>query len=826
MTTTTPMMAQWHALKEQAKDALLFFRLGDFYEAFHHDAETISSNLDLCLTKRQDVPMCGVPAHAADNYIDKLLAKGFKVAVAEQTEDPKNVKGLVKREIVRIVSPGTLVSSSLLEERKNNYFASIARQGSQIAIALIDLSCARFSVQESADEKALLSILLSHNPRELLVGDAFFSKHPLLIKEIKEGANPLINTLPQWRFSEEVARDFLLGHFGVKTLEGFGLAGKSAAISAAGALLCYLQEDLSQSIKQIEAIELKSAHQHLLFDRATIENLAILTSPFGRKATLLEVIDHTVTPMGGRKLAGWLAAPLLNITEIQARQQKIHILIHNKAALSLIRGALEKIRDLERLYTRIGSPFASPRDLASLAQSLMMIPYLKEDLTFLFPDFAEKLEPLAPLVTLIQSALVDEPPQKIQDGGAFRSGFHKELDELHLMAKDSKAWLLNYQERLKRETGIKTLKVGYNRMFGYYIEVSKGQQDKAPPDFERRQTLTNGERYTSIELKNYEKMALGAEMRIRTIETELFSELKKEACLYGKQLLANADVLSSLDALASLATAAALGGWCCPTLHEGSSLEIIEGRHPVIENALLDERFIPNDTRLGGDESSMMIITGPNMAGKSTYIRQVALIVILAHTGSFVPAKRAEIPLTDKVFSRIGASDNLARGQSTFMVEMCETANILNTATSKSLVILDEIGRGTSTYDGISIAWAVAEYLLQDFFRPKTLFATHYFELTELPEQNHGASNWHIAVLETEGEVRFLRKIIPGSADKSYGIHVAKISGMPIEVVERSKQILAHLEIAHGQKKGLNPPKKKGKEKKFSSSQEVQLTLF
>lgn len=827
---TTPMMIQWHACKEQAGEALVFFHLGDFYEAFYQDAEIISQALGLTLTKRQEIPMCGVPCHAAENYIDKLVGKGYKVAIADQVEDPRQAKGIVKREVTRIVTPGTLINSSLLVEKANNFFACIAQVGQFFGLAYIDLSCALFRVQEIEKQEDLLNTLFSLQPKEVLVSVDFEKKNDILLREIRNGLGASVCVTDSWRFSHEVTATFLISHFRVVTLDGFGLRGQPASINASGALLAYLQEELNLSIDPIRQIETDSLQSIMGIDRATRKNLELTASlqDGSRKNTLLSIIDHTQTPMGGRLLTNWLTKPLVELQKIIARQEQVGRLAQNSPALSIIRGQLEQVRDMERLLMRLNSNAPSPRDMTALAASFSPIPYLQEDLLQI-PDFeslANELQPLPTLLTLVKNTLIDEPPARVSDGNLFRRGVHDELDELYTLKQDSRSWLASYQEKLKEELGIKTLKVGYNRMVGYYIEISKGQTDKAPGYFEAKQTLTNGQRYVTAELKSYEQKVLTAQERIKSIEAEIFLGLKHKILEFGEKILKTAAAIAKIDALQSLGFAARLHNFTKPKVHEGSALEILSGRHPIVEAVNYGERFIPNDTHMDGENVHMMIITGPNMAGKSTYIRQVALLAILAQIGSFVPASSAKLPIFDKIYSRIGASDDLSRGQSTFMVEMTETANILHNATAKSLVILDEIGRGTSTYDGISIAWAVAEHLLTEKMRPKTLFATHYWELTQLEERTAGAANYHVAVDESSEEIRFLRKIVRGSTDKSYGIHVAKLAGMPQQVIERAGEILQHLETSSNRKNPFDPPTRRTKVKKNSSSSQVQLTLF
>ncbi|MBU6446109.1 MAG: DNA mismatch repair protein MutS [Verrucomicrobia bacterium] len=766
------MMSQWQACKTQAKEALLLFRLGDFYEAFYEDAQIISKEIGLTLTARQGLPMCGVPFHTAEGYIDKLIAKGHKIAIAEQTEDPKAAKGLVKREIARIVTPGTVVNSQLLNDKKNNFFVAVMQVGSLFGVAALDLTTTEFKVSEHEKEQSLLDELCRLRPAEMLVSKQFeclkdLSFHFGFLANEKKALDPSLSA------------DVLKAHFDVHNLDGFGLRNKPAAVTAAGTLLLYLKEELNLSLEHLRSIQL-DALSTMAIDRSTMRNLAIDT-------TLIDLLDETYTPMGGRLIRQWLQYPLLSVAQITERQQEVEHYLHHPHAKEA-REHLSRIRDLERLMMKISARYATARDVYALGVSLSHLPALKHLLQL------EGLFDAGPLAQKILSSLNDSPPLRIGEGDVFKDGYNTELDQLRLLCKDSMTWMANYQIHLREQTGIKTLKVGYTKAFGYYIEVSRAQSEKIPASFIRRQTLVNAERFITQELKEFEHQVLTAEERSKALEIELFEQLRAEIAGFAPAVHGAAKEIAKRDVLLALAKVAVQHQWVRPVVDESDVLEIVEGRHPVIERAIGRALFIPNDTHLH-PEQQLMLITGPNMAGKSTYIRQVALIVILAQAGSFVPARSARIGLVDKVFSRIGASDDLARGQSTFMVEMTETANILNNATSRSLVLLDEIGRGTSTYDGISIAWAVAEYLLTTHRKmAKTLFATHYWELTRLENEFRHAANFQTAVEETASGIVFLRKIVRGGTDKSYGIHVAKLAGLPPKVIQRAEAMLKELE--------------------------------
>ncbi|KAF3361822.1 DNA mismatch repair protein MutS [Chlamydiales bacterium STE3] len=831
---TTPMMAQWYECKAAAKDAILFFRLGDFYEAFYDDAALIAKELDLTLTKRQDTPMSGVPYHTAETYIDRLVSKGYKVAVAEQTENPTG-KGLVNREVKRFITPATNFSSSYLSEKSNTFFACVHQLGTLFGLAIADLTTGECYVIEFDDLKTLQSELYRLCPKELLISSKFKEKHPQFLEDLHTGLSCLVNSIPEWHFEHKLCYDFLTQHFNVLRLDGFGLKAMVTAINAAGALLSFLKETLCHCISHFTSISTYSSNQFMELDRATLNNLEILQSQNERskKNTLVALLDQTITPMGGRALRRLLVQPLLDPLKIEQRHSAIEQFLYHYEAMEKMRTLLEGVRDLERLIMRINTGRASPKDILSLKFSLEPLPYLKNILSVFNHTLIQhengKIKTLPSLVQLITESLNEEVPLRVSDGNVFRKGFCSELDELRVISQDSKLWMSNYQLHLRETSGIKTLKVGYTRVSGFYIEVSKGQAEKVPENFVRRQTLTNAERYITPELKEYEEKVFRSEEKIAQIESALFDELIRKISSYSQDILLSAQAIALLDFLLGLAKVARDKNYCKPIVDDGTSFDIKEGRHAIIESIHLEEKFIANDTFLDTENHRMMLITGPNMAGKSTYIRQVALIAIMAQIGSYVPAKYARIGIVDKLFTRIGASDDLSRGQSTFMVEMTETANILNNATSRSLVILDEIGRGTSTYDGISLAWSIAEYLLSiEGKKAKTLFATHYFELTKLEEKMSGVQNYSVAVHESGDQVLFLRKIVRGKADRSYGIHVARLAGLPRWVISRAKEILFHLEEGSKGNTTFEPPqhRKLSQQKAKYTANEFQLTFF
>lgn len=817
----SPMMMQWHECKKKSEGALLFFRLGDFYEAFYADAVTLAKELDLTLTKRQDIPMAGIPFHTSEGYIDKLVGKGYRVAIAEQMENPKDVKGIVKRDVVRIVTPGSLINSSLLSEKSNNFIACLSQFNHVLGLSILDLTTAEFKAWEFDSFSALSDELSRLKVKELLISEKTAKLHEKAFEELKSSLSPSILIRDQWHFDPEQTLNFLIKHFQVMSLDGFGMQGMDAAIHAAGSLLAYVKDELNVSIDHIQAIQKELSKQYMCLDSVSLRHLEILESLHEKQSetSLLHLLDQTKTPMGARLLKNWLTHPLLSPLEIEKRQDAIEFLISFTKAKELT-VSLSEVRDVERLIMKIETGFANPRDLLALKLSLKQTPTLFSLLAttecVLLKSLLVKLSDISPLTERIDQILSDDPPFRLSDGGAIKPGFDPELDELKNICGHDHQWIASYQNTLREETGIKTLKVGFTKAFGYYIEVSRGQAEKMPHTFQRRQTLLNTERFITPELKEYERKVLSAEDKIAALESEIFHSLRKEIASHAKKIRNIASAVSQIDCLVSLSHTALKYNYTRPIIDEGSFFHIEEGRHPVIEAHLRSDSFIPNDTFLNGEDQRLFVITGPNMAGKSTFIRQVALIAILAQIGSFVPAKKAHIGIIDKVFTRIGASDNLAKGQSTFMVEMTETANILHNVTSKSLVILDEIGRGTSTYDGISIAWAVAEYLLTTPNKQaKTLFATHYCELTQLEEKIPGAVNFNVAVHESSQGIVFLRKIVRGGTDKSYGIHVAKLAGLPTSLLKKAQNMLKSLEKGSTSLQQMTPQKK-----------ELQLSFF
>lgn len=807
-------MLQWKQCKDQAGSALLLFRLGDFYEAFYEDAQVIAKELGLTLTHRQGIPMCGVPWHTTEGYVDSLVEAGFRVAIAEQVEGDKNGpgKGLMSRMISRIVSPGTggLTAPTSTEGRgTHTFFAAITREkehyGLVYGLALLDIQTAQFLLFESSNKAAFINTILRYAPKELFIPHHFITLEPELMHELDYALRPRIEEDRSFRFDRERTGGLttLHSHFQVHTLDGFGLKEMHAAICSAGALLSYVQGELHINTSHIRKCSPIHAENHMLLDRATLSHLEIV-EPLSQskkgartpKRTLLDIIDATNTPMGARLLRQWLLSPLLHVQEINARQDAIAECL--KLALS-VDDSLARIDDIERIAYRIQAGLAGPRDYVALKASLRECANIKKYLdnctSPLLTTLRAKFEVSVPHVeevhTLIERALVDNPPLRVSDGSLFKRGYNAELDELYNLRSNGHEWLHNFQNKLREELGIKTIKVGFTKMFGYYIEVSRGASQKMPDTFVRRQTLVNAERYICPELKDYEEKILQSDARTAELEQQCFQAIQAYVTEKIAPLLEAAHIIATLDVIRSLAITAEKHHFKRPIVDSSKGIEIVGGRHPVIE-AHLTTPFTPNDIHLGCDEKTLMLLTGPNMAGKSTYIRQVALLVILAQIGSFIPAAKAKIGIVDKVFSRIGASDDIARGQSTFMVEMAETASILNLASNRSLVILDEIGRGTSTYDGISIAWAVAEFLIMKGV--KTLFATHYYELTELENHFPCVCNYHVAVSEHQDGITFLHTIVKGKTDRSYGIHVARIAGLPPSVVARATVILAELE--------------------------------
>ncbi len=828
------MMAQWFECKKKSPDALLLFQLGDFYEAFYDDAVVMSKELELTLTKRQETPMAGVPVHSVENYIERLIGKGYKVAIAEQTSDPLKTKGLVKREIVRVVTPGAHVGSQLTPAHSNNFFVSLTQVGSLFGLAYIDISTGEFQVSEMESFEHLRQELLRLKPSECYTSYKFKEKHKDFLEELNTLSPFLTTAHDDWRFDHQLAYEALVQHFKVQSVDGFGLKAKVAAINAAGALLTYLRDTLMQPVDHIQSLSTYTSDEYMELDYLAEKHLELVDPQGSNKtSTLFYTLNQTRTAMGGRLLKTWIKQPLLDLEKLQGRQEAVSTLLGYPDKLQHLEEMTSKIRDTERLISKIGSRLVSPRDFTALAESFRAIAELKAllstlPLSPLLQEVEQKLNPLPELTQLIQRAIAEEPALRLGEGDVIQEGYSEKLDELRRLRKDSHSWIACYQTHLREQTGIKTLKVGYSRAFGYHIEVSKGQADKMPHSFARRQTLTNSERFISPELKTYETKILSAEEEALRLETELFTEVRTKVMGFAAEVQVTSKAVAYLDVLQCFAKVAQEQGYTCPELTNGYDLEIVEGRHPVVER-ILGANFVCNDANLSHGKEQLMIITGPNMSGKSTYIRQVALIVLMAQIGSFVPAKSAKIGLVDKIFTRIGASDDLFRGQSTFMVEMAETASILNNVTDRSLVILDEIGRGTSTYDGISIAWAVAEFLLTaEGKRAKTLFATHYFELTKLPEKVPMAVNYHIAVQEVADHIIFLHKILPGGADRSWGIHVARLAGMPSWVIERSGDILKQLEDNRSSEKVFTPekPKRLPPVKKKKARAENQLSFL
>lgn len=847
---STPLMRQYAAIKREHPNALLFFRLGDFYELFFEDAVLASRELQITLTSRNKekglaIPMCGVPYHAAEGYISKLIRKGFKVAVCEQVEEASLAKKLVRREVTRVVTPGTADASSLGAE-ENNFLAAVATVGEHVGFAALDLSTGEFRATEFAGDTASRRIqeeLEQLRPKELLYGSSapLFDSRERYAHQTSGGAPPLSgrNTgvtetpLDDWIFAPDHALPLLENHFGVLSLEGFGLAAKRAAASAAGAILYYIRSTQRGKLDHVDRIGFYERQHCLVLDAVTVRNLELIEPLFsGTDAgvTLFRCMDATVTPMGKRLLRNWILRPSIDPLEIEARLDAVEIQVKDTVRRDELRQGLAGILDLERLLSRVTLETANPRDLLTLSASLGRIPAVRAVLASLpairLSGLRSAAEELAELRDRIDQTLVPEPPLTLNDGGAIAPGIDRDLDELRDLSRNSKQYLARVETRERERTGIGSLKVKFNSIFGYYIEISKANLHLSPADYERKQTLVNAERFTTPELKEYESKILDAQEKIVDIERRLFAELRSAVATEAKRIRQTALALAEVDVLSSLAHIAALRNYCRPKLEvsdavetsrDSGDLEILEGRHPVIELQELasgSERFIPNDLFLTSPSSAsttissaqnIVVLTGPNMGGKSTYLRQAALIVIMAQMGSFVPARSARLSVVDRVFTRIGASDNVARGRSTFMVEMTETAAILHTATARSLILLDEVGRGTSTYDGLAIAWAAVEYL-HARVHAKTLFATHYFELTELAEQLSGVKNYHVSVKETGGNVAFLRRVEPGAADRSYGIEVAKLAGLPKEVVVRAREVLAEHESSEHRLSGHLTP--------------------
>jgi DNA mismatch repair protein MutS len=792
----TPMMAQYMAMRRSLPDdILLLYRLGDFYEMFFDDAKNAAGILNVALTKRNDIPMCGVPHHAAQGYIAKLIRANKRVAIAEQTTEPQPGK-IVEREIAQIISASTVNDLTLLDDTRHNYLASVFLGGSAkkpcLGLACADHTTGAFTIAEFADRQQLEDELTRLSPSELLIPE----------DQTKE-LGDLRNCLPydSYAFLSDQALHTLKEQFKVQSLDGFGCSGMTAALSAAGGALHYLTYQLRRNCDHLKGISVRNIADYVLIDSSSQLNLDLVESRSGKQHTLLGVLDRTSTPMGARKLRDWILHPLRELNELNARLDLVDSLLAEPYLLTKLHESLKNIRDIERTTGRLSQGSGNARDLKSLQVSLERIPDLKADLSAisetsgLHAQLLNAIEEFPALVETLQNALVEEPPAQLRDGGIIRDGHSKALDELRDASRSGKQWIAEMQQSERKRTGIDTLKIKFNNVFGYFIEITKAKADQAPDDYQRKQTMANAERFITPELKEVEGKVLGADDRAKSLEYDEFIKLRAGVTDHLIPLQNTADALATLDVLISFAETAQLYQHTRPVLDDSRHLQIVNGRHPVLEQTLIDEKFVPNDTLIDPEESLLQILTGPNMAGKSTYIRQIALITLMAQIGSYVPAEHAHIGLTDRIFCRVGASDDLAKGQSTFMVEMNETSLIVNNATEKSLVILDEIGRGTATFDGLSIAWSVAEHL-HDVVKCRTLFATHYHELCALSDSKDSIANFNVAVREWNDDIIFLRKILPGQADKSYGIQVARLAGLPKPILDRAKEILSHLEMS------------------------------
>jgi len=816
----TPLFRQYHSIKSQYPDVILMFRLGDFYEMFGKDAEIASRELDLVLTSREAgkgkrIPMCGVPYHTVERYIARLLSRGHKVAICEQMEDPAKAKGLVKRAVTRIVTPGTVVEESMLEARRSSFLAAVARDGDEYGLAIADVSTGELISTNIKGERLLWEELQRTSPAELL----------LLPKDEELGKNApggtTITYIEDDPFLLQSPRQILLEHFQVSSLRGFGIEEYPLVQQACAMILSYLRKTQLSSLRHINSISIYFPQQYMLVDTIARRTLEITESFDGsRERSLLGVLDSTLTPMGSRLLRKWIEQPLLSKEEIENRLDAVEELYNQGRIRALLREGLKSIGDLERIVGRCATGVASPKDLLTLKRGLGTVsaisPHLSEMKSALLKEINERLNPLPDLYSLLDRALREDAPATLREGGIIKEGFSKELDELREAAAQGKEWIAEMENKERLRTGIKSLKIGYNAVFGYYIEVTKPNLRLVPKDYIRKQTLVNAERFITEPLKELEAKVLGAEERMAELEYEIFVSLRDEVVRRAEEVLQVARTVAELDALQSLAEVAARYDYTRPIIDESDEIVIRDGRHPVVERFMEPGRFVPNDVELNCQDKRLLIITGPNMAGKSTYLRQVALIVLMAQIGSFIPARYGKIGLVDRIFTRIGARDDLSSGQSTFMVEMNEVANILNNATPRSLIVLDEIGRGTSTFDGLSIAWAVAEYILSDNIGARTLFATHYHQLNKLAKTNEGVKNLRADVKEEGGKIVFLYKIRPGATDKSYGIQVASLAGVPKEVLERAKEVLEELEKNEQPSHSKIPTRK----------QKLQLSLF
>lgn len=837
----TPLVRQYQKIKSQYPDTLLLYRCGDFYETFFDDAKTLSRVLNIALTKRgysngEPVPLAGIPYHAIENYLGKIVRAGIKVAICEQMEDPAKCKGIVPRDVVRIVTPGTLTEDALLEAKGNNYLVSLYKTMKLWGIAVVELSTGTFAITELPVKKMddqLLSEIARLNPAELLIPEPL---EDMIKASIDPALRMTVTTLSPDTYHPILSKDILLKQLGTHSLEGFGAASCTAAVSAAGALVTYLRDTQKTALSHIKTLKYYSTSDYMILDFTTQRSLELVKPLHGedKSGTLLSILDNTLTSMGGRLLAQWILQPLKTKRLIEERLDAAEEIKNNMSLRNSLVDILKGIFDLERIVGRIGCRSANPKDLLALRLSLEKIPQLKNILSSqaspLLKSLGDNLETLPELYNLLSRAIGDNPPFLIREGGIFKDGYNEELDKIKSLAKDSKSWINQLRQKEIERTGIQTLKIGFNKVFGYYIEITHGSMKnntELPADYIRKQTLVNAERYITPELKEKEDIILHAEERMNELEFKLFEELREKAASESVRIQEIAGNVAIIDSLQSLAAAALKRNFTKPKINEDGIIDIKEGRHPVIEAINSERDFVPNDTDMNPDKDQILIITGPNMAGKSTYIRQVAIITLMAHVGSFVPAKSANISLVDRIFTRVGATDYLVKGQSTFLVEMNESANILNNATSDSLVILDEIGRGTSTYDGLSIAWSVVEYLHnRKGCNPKTLFATHYHELLDLENVLPRVKNYNVAVLEEKDKIIFLFKIVRGGTDRSYGIYAAQLAGIPPDVVKRAKEILYNLQNGNPIQVFTTVAKNLPKPKEKPQYEIVQLSLF
>ncbi|MCI6011820.1 MAG: DNA mismatch repair protein MutS [Firmicutes bacterium] len=804
----SPMMQQYMEIKKEYQDCILFFRLGDFYEMFFEDARIASRELELTLTgkncgQEERAPMCGVPFHSAESYIARLVERGYKVAICEQMEDPKTAKGIVKREVIQIVTPGTLTAQSMLAEKENNYLASVHMDEDGMAVAYCDVSTGELNVTEYHGKElyeTLLNELVKIKAREIIVCQSFCDRYDL--EELRQITEAYIDVRSSEYYSVRACEEAIKAQFQTISLTGLGLDFRPYAVVALGVLLNYLLETQKQSLKHLTRVNIYEIGGHMTLDKATLRNLEITETLYERKiaGSLLGVLDKTHTAMGSRKMKQWLREPLNDATEINLRLDAVESLFHNPLLRNNLKEALKEIYDFERLTGRIACGSANGKDLIALRNSIAVLPEVKEILSDLSKDsrlmgnLNDEIHPLSEVFQLIDASIVEEPPFLIREGGLIRPGFSDELDQLKDSIKDGKHWIANLENSERERTGIRNLKVGYNRVFGYYLEVTKSFYDMVPDNYIRKQTLANAERYITPELKEMESLVLNAETKINQMEYDLFCNVRDQIQNWILPIQKTSSAIASLDVLCAFAEVSEKLGYVKPVIDESMEISICRGRHPVIEQTIPDGQFVSNDVYLNDNDASMLLITGPNMAGKSTYMRQTALIVLMAQAGCFVPCESARIGVVDRIFTRIGASDNLAQGQSTFFVEMSELSYILSSARARSLVILDEIGRGTSTYDGLSIAWAAVEYLCNEKTHIRTLFATHYHELTVLQDEIHGVKNLNVDVSEEHGNIIFLHRIVEGSASRSYGIHVAKLAGIPKKLLARAEEKLKELE--------------------------------